>query len=172
MCRPHNCLNYTNVEPSVRNQHSKMNCTVPYASKDCASVTTWHPRKPVPCVADQDADVRGVCGTDQHCYTSDTTFPKVINEYKVMVNKFFEDSSIAQFNAFNKFVRVVEQNPDTVRITVPHSVYNPGAIAAYAKGATVYMALLQQLHLLGSGGQENEQLKYFAGTVCASTNNM
>ena len=42
-------------------------------------------------------------------------------------------------------------------------MYNPGAVAAYAKGATIYLAILQQLHLLGSNEQENEQLKAFAG---------
>ena len=107
-CRPHNCLNYTNFEPSVRNQHSKMTCVVPYDSGDCANVTTWNPRSPVRCKTDTDADVHGVCGLDRRCYTSGTTFPKIIKQYKDLREKFLNDPTIAQFQAFNKCVCTVQ----------------------------------------------------------------
>lgn len=80
-----------------------MTCVVPYTSVDCANVTTWNPRKPTTCKADSSADVQGVCGIDGRCYTSGTTIAKVIQQYKNLRDKFFNDPTIAQFQAFNKY---------------------------------------------------------------------
>lgn len=102
-CRPHNCLNFTNIEPSVRNNASGMNCVVPYASVDCANVTTWNPLQPKRCTADGVDETRGVCGMDKQCYASGTTIAKVTEQYKDLRRKFFHDSTIAQFQAFNKY---------------------------------------------------------------------
>lgn len=97
-------LNFTNIEPSKRNDVSKMNCLVPNPTDNCQEPFVWRPRDPMRCKPSSDPSAHGVCGADKKCYTSDNTFPKIINEYKQLRDKFFQDPTIAQFRAFDKYV--------------------------------------------------------------------
>ena len=47
-----------------------------------------------------------------------------------------------------------------------HSLWNPNAVVAYAKGAVVYLALLQELHLLGASvAQESTMRSHMTRTA-------
>lgn len=64
------------------------------------------------------------------------------------MNKFYEDPSIEYFNAFN-------------------SLYDARAIAAYAKAATLYVTLHQQLVMLGNNEDNNSTMKAFAARAAS-----
>lgn len=103
-CEAHNCLNYTNVEPSKRNQAANVRCMVDYASKDCKDVTVWDPANPTPCATDRDRKVEGVCGVDKKCHVTDITIQSVIEQYKAAQRFLWDTPAIYHFNTFDKYV--------------------------------------------------------------------
>lgn len=85
------CLNVTNVEPSVRNQatgRKGASCVTGYpvvAGLDCNN-TVWKPRDPRLCIGYDRSGGKydGVCGIDGLCYHSDVGFDGTIKAYQAL----------------------------------------------------------------------------------------
>ncbi|NBU64544.1 MAG: hypothetical protein EBS29_08605 [Chloroflexia bacterium] len=102
------------------------------AGSDCSNFT-WTPYDPMTCTG-KDAfgqTYEGVCGADNRCYWTSWGFKGAIAGYTTLRDQFLAKDAINNFAAF-----------DNLR--------NPTAVVAYAKGAAVYLSVLQELHLLGT----------------------
>lgn len=123
------------MEPSARNKAAGASCMAPYppTTPDVCKDVTWDASNPVLCTGRDGTGrtLEGVCGVDGRCWHSDVTFADTITKYSQLRDSFLTMPAIKQFNAFN-------------------DLWNPNAVVAYAKGAVVYLALLQELHLLGA----------------------
>lgn len=111
-------------------------------------------------------------------------FEDAINDYTNMVNNFLTNPSINNFHALDPYVGVGVSNPedgaafvcilfslvcyiDTTHIRMckgptNHRIQGPNAVNAYAKAAVVYIALQQQLAMLGSDRGELDNIQVFA----------
>jgi len=135
------------VEPSQRNAAVGADCVFPYPTipgNGCSNIT-WDPLNPVPC-SGKDATgttYEGICGVDNRCYHSDVGFDGTKKAFLDLKTQFLAKDAINNFDAFN-------------------DLRNPTAVVAYAKGALVYLSILQELHLLGSPTAEDQVARAFA----------
>uniref|UniRef100_A0A383VCU5 Cadherin-like domain-containing protein n=1 Tax=Tetradesmus obliquus TaxID=3088 RepID=A0A383VCU5_TETOB len=146
-CGSRNCLNYTQLAPRLRNDASGMNCVIGHKSNGCSSVASWDYYDPVMCtwVDSTSGSGTGICDpVTKLCYESSVSFSGVIDYYaKTIIPTFLQHPAINYFHAFDQY--------DSV-----------DAVSAVAKGAALYMVLLQELILLGSPGGENATMIAFA----------
>lgn len=111
---------------------------------DCSNVT-WNPLAPKLCNGYDatGAVLQGICGVDGLCYHTDVGFAGSIKAFTALKDQFLAKDAINGFNAFN-------------------SLRNPTAVVAYAKGALVYLSVLQELHLLGAASTSDAVASAFA----------
>lgn len=143
-CMQRNCLNFTNIEPSKRNEAAGASCMAAYTPiTDCRNVT-WNPRAPRLCKGSDSfgATYEGICSVDGQCYYSSVGFQGTIAYYRQIKATFENSPAILNFNAFN-------------------NLYSPAAVVAYAKAVPVYLAIMQELFLLGSATAEDAKMRAF-----------
>lgn len=126
--------------------------------------------RPVPCdfTDASGTHLNGLCDPNGYCYNMGVSFGGAINKIKQVrlrpthhrhhfiyrcrqpqaMDKFYSDPSIEYFNAFN-------------------NLHDARAVAAYAKAATLYVTLHQQLVMLGNNEDNNSTMKAFAGRAAA-----
>lgn len=158
-----NCLTSVNQPPSNRSSICVTRSPNPVAV--CTNIT-WDATQPVGCdfVGSSGDHIYGLCDPNGHCYNMGVSFGSAINRIKEVrlscrvvirmthhhqqpktqiMKKFYDDSSIEYFNAFN-------------------DLRDARAVAAYAKAATLYVTLHQQLIMLGNNEDNNSTMKAFA----------
>lgn len=133
-CHAHNCLNVTDIEPSVRNNLTGSTCLIDYnlvTPGQCDNYT-WNPSDPMVCKAKDRTGYPydGICGADLRCYVSDVTF----GDTKVKITRIKDDfltmDAIKQFRAFDEYVCCSlgcsqTRTYDTVCISLRPSLHTP-----------------------------------------------
>lgn len=179
------------IEPSKRNQNGTT-CGKAYnpTVADACKNVVWNPDKPVYCDATDITGARfeGLCGEDGARFlvslTCSTPLPKRLLLEDLFVlgchrglqqnEKGFPDHVLHQLLQQIRQVRL-QWLLRWLKLHVVHSMYNPLAVVAYAKGAAAYLAVLSELWMLGqANGIDVETSRFVTRAakwlqVCATT---
>jgi hypothetical protein len=105
-CEAFNCLNFTSVEPSIRNIAAGRSCMAKYAPTvaHMCDHFVWNASNTMKCTGvNNDGKIYpGICGQDGNCWTSGVDYDSVTQSVQDAANAFLSYDSVKNFEAFDE----------------------------------------------------------------------